>query len=286
MTRKSGLGRGLDALITTDEIVEAGGLVEISIGRISPNPRQPRSSHDDDDLEQLADSIREYGVLQPIIVSRDTSRPEHYILIAGERRLLAARKAGIETIPAVLREASDQQRLILALVENVQRSDLNPLEEADAYSQLSEEFGLTHDEIAERVGKSRPEVSNTLRLLKLAPEVKQALLNREISKSHARAISGLSNWPAQVATLETVKRRNLSVRQTEEMVEKLTGEKRVQIPKSEQPSPEIAYIEERLRTHLGAKVLIKQFKQGGAITIRYFSDEELNSLLDALLPPE
>jgi len=285
MTRKSGLGRGLDALITVEGKAPSTGVEEIPVDVIAPNPRQPRSSYDQDDMEQLADSIREHGVIQPLLITKDDNNPDIFILIAGERRLMAAKRAGLETVPVIVREASDQQLLVLALIENIQRSDLNPMEEADAYRQLAEDFGLTHEEIAERVAKSRPEVTNTLRLLKLADRVQESLVDGKISKGHARALAALPTFQAQSAALHTVIANQLNVRQTEALVERLSGQKKVAIPKPSQ-SPEIVSLEERLRSYLGAKVSLKQYGQGGAINIRYFSDEELNSLLDILLPEE
>lgn len=285
MTRKSGLGRGLDALITVEDKAPSTGVEEMPVDVIAPNPRQPRSSYNPDDMEQLADSIREHGVIQPLIITRDDTNPDKFILIAGERRLIAAKSAGLETVPVIVREASDQQRLVLALIENIQRSDLNPMEEADAYRQLAEDFGLTHEEIAKRVAKSRPEITNTLRLLKLADRVQESLVEGKISKGHARALAALPTFQAQSAALHTVIANQLNVRQTEALVERLSGQKKVAIPKPSQ-SPEIVSLEERLRSYLGAKVSLKQYGQGGVINIRYFSDEELNSLLDILLPED
>lgn len=285
MTRKSGLGRGLDALITVEDKAPSTGVEEMPVDVIAPNPRQPRSSYNPDDMEQLAASIREHGVIQPLIITKDDNNPDKFILIAGERRLIAAKSAGLETVPVIVREASDQQRLVLALIENIQRSDLNPMEEADAYRQLAEDFGLTHEEIAERVAKSRPEVTNTLRLLKLADRVQESLVEGKISKGHARALAALPTFQAQSAALRTVIANQLNVRQTEALVERLSGQKKVAIPKPSQ-SPEIVSLEERLRSYLGAKVSLKQYGQGGVINIRYFSDEELNSLLDILLPED
>ena len=285
MTRKSGLGRGLDALISVEDKAPSVGVDEISVNVIAPNPRQPRARYDSDDMEQLTDSIREYGVIQPLIITKDANNPDKFFLIAGERRLMAAKRAGLETVPVIVREASDQQLLVLALIENIQRSDLNPMEEADAYRQLAEDFGLTHEEIAERVAKSRPEITNTLRLLKLADRVQESLVEGKISKGHARALAALPTFQAQSAALHTVIANQLNVRQTEALVERLSGQKKVAIPKPSQ-SPEIVSLEERLRSYLGAKVSLKQYGQGGVINIRYFSDEELNSLLDTLLPEE
>ena len=177
MTRKSGLGRGLDALIEASQDSVERGVHEIPVENISANPRQPRSNYPTEGIDELAASIKEHGVIQPVIVTIDPSSPDQYTLIAGERRLIAARKAGMRTIPIIIRDVSDRERLELALVENLQRSDLNPLEEAEAYRQLIEDFDLTHEEISERVAKSRSEVTDTLRLLSLAPKVQDALID-------------------------------------------------------------------------------------------------------------
>jgi len=281
MPRKTGLGRGLDALIPGSDPVPASGSRSIPVERIVPNPRQPRSRIDPKELSELAISIREYGVIQPLILTYN-EETDQYVLIAGERRWRAAQQAGLEKVPAILREAGDQQRLELALIENVQRADLNALEAAEAYRQLTEEFHLSHDEIAARVGKSRSAVSNTLRLLKLPSGVQQALVDGRISEGHARALLALSTPQAQSAALRTILNHGLNVRQTEELVRKLSGQKPVQKAKSS-PSPEVIALEERLRNSLGTRVSLKRHRKGGTITIHYYSDEELDSLIDQIL---
>jgi len=281
MTRKGGLGRGLDALIQGDESGSPQGVNYISLNRVSPNPRQPRTHIDADELAALSASIREHGIIQPIVVSYDEPS-DQYILIAGERRWLAAKKAGLDTIPALIRAVSDQQRLELALIENIQRADLNPLEAAEAYRQLSDDFGLSHEEISSRVGKSRTAITNTLRLLKLSPAVQLALIENQISEGHARALIALPTGEAQSAALQTILSKDLTVRQTEELVRKLTGNKPEQAVKSP-PSPEISALESRLRARLGTRVSVHQQRKGGSVVIYYYSEEELNSLLDVLL---
>lgn len=280
MTRKTGLGRGLDALIPGGEPPSAG-VSEIPVDLITPNPRQPRSHFDAEELSELADSIKEHGVLQPIIVSYDEN-DSRYVLIAGERRWMAARYAGLESIPAIVREVNDQQRIELALIENVQRADLSPLEAAEAYHQLNEEFALSHDQISARVGKSRTTITNTLRLLKLPADIKTALAEGQISEGHARALLSLNNPQAQTAALQTILAKDLTVRQTEQLVRKLSGEKPAPVPKPA-TAPEILSLEEQLRSRLGTKVKVNPRKKGGSIVIHYFSTEELNSLLDLLL---
>jgi ParB family chromosome partitioning protein len=282
MPQRSGLGKGLEALIPTGQTpLEDGGVTQVSVGMIAPNPRQPRVNFDETGLAELAASIREHGVIQPLVVSPVNSEGKH-VLIVGERRLEAARSIGLQSVPVIIRHASDQQTLELALIENIQREDLNPLEEADAYRQLIDDFNLSHDEIALQVGKSRVSVTNTLRLLNLPESVKQALLDGRISEGHARALLGLPAREAQEAALQTVIIRELNVRQTEELVRKLSGQK----PPAKQkfiPPPEIVDLEQRLRDSLGTKVILRHGRKGGSVTIYYYSDEELDTLLGRLL---
>jgi len=283
MPRQSGLGKGLDALIPGEDSLPAeSGVTFLPIDAIIPNPRQPRTSMNPDDLQELADSIREHGIIQPLIVSREHDG-SHYILIAGERRLEAARLVKLQSVPVILRQVSDQDRLELALIENVQRTDLMPLETAEAYRQLNEEFNLSHEEISQRVGKSRVSVSNTLRLLKLPEKVKTALLLGKISEGHARALLALPSAQSQLAVVDMIERNNLSVRQTEELVRKYGGVQQKTPTTIKGLSPEMAAIEDRMRTVLGTKVSLHPGQKGGSITIHYFSDEELNRLIDQLL---
>ncbi|MEZ0395457.1 MAG: ParB/RepB/Spo0J family partition protein [Anaerolineales bacterium] len=283
MPQKTGLGRGLGALIPGSDgaAIGQGGVNMVAVEMILPNPRQPRGSMDPAELEELTASVREHGVLQPLIVTPGEADGK-YVLIAGERRLQAARLAGLTTVPVIVRPASDQQRLELAIIENIQRTDLSPLEEAEAYRQLSADFNLSHEEIAARVGKSRVAVTNTLRLLKLPDSVKNALVERRISEGHARALLSLPNAAAQTAALRTILSQELSVRQTEELVRKLSGEKPPSRSKP-MPSPEVTELEERLRSSLGTKVSLRAGRKGGTLTIHYYSDEELDALLKRLL---
>jgi ParB family transcriptional regulator, chromosome partitioning protein len=282
MAQKSGLGRGLGALLPGGEsVLTENGVMMASVDLVSPNPRQPRSMLRPDELKELTESVREHGVLQPLIVTPGDAAG-HYVLIAGERRLQAARLAGLTAVPVIVREATDQQRLELAIIENVQRSDLSALEEAEAYRQLAEDFDLSHENIAARVGKSRVAVTNTLRLLKLPDSVKNALIERRIAEGHARALLALSTPEAQTAALRTVIAQELNVRQTEELVRKLSGEKIVAKPKPAS-SPELAALEERLRASLGTKVSLRAGRKGGTMTIHYYSNEELETLLGRLL---
>ncbi|MEW5868427.1 MAG: ParB/RepB/Spo0J family partition protein [Chloroflexota bacterium] len=281
MPRKTGLGRGLDALIPSSETpTPEAGVNEIRIESISPNPRQPRGNFDPGELAELAESIRTHGVIQPLVVTLG-DQPGQYVLVAGERRLQAARQAGLESVPVILREASEQQRLELALIENVQRADLSPLEAAEAYRQLSEDFSLSHEQIAERVAKSRVTVTNTLRLLKLPPSVKAALAQGQISEGHARALLALPSPQAQVAALQTILSHDLTVRRTEELVRKLSGE-RPSAPSRPAPPPEVNDLQTRLESSLGTRVSLNPRGKGGAIVIRYYSNEELEALVERL----
>jgi ParB family chromosome partitioning protein len=279
----------LDALIPGSEDQEkpdsaskARGVRQIPVEKIIPNPHQPRSKMAEEALEELAASIREHGIIQPLIVSEDTEA-ERFILIAGERRWRAARIAGLEMVPVIQREVTEQQQLEIALIENVQRADLTPLETAEAYRQLSEQFSLTHEQIAERVGKSRVSITNTLRLLTLPKQLKEALAEGAISEGHARAILGLPNPQAQRAALNSVLNLGLNVRQTEALVKKMSGQRPPSTPKQEAP-PEIKALEDRLRHHFGTKVNLSSGKNGGSLVIHYYSDEELNTILEKILP--
>ncbi len=282
MTRKGGLGKGLEALIPGNvQQPEAGGVYQIQISKIVPNPYQPRLIINDEEIRGLCESIKEHGILQPLLLSQ-TDNPNEYVLIAGERRLRAAQMAGLDLVPALIRQVSDQQRLELALIENIQRTDLTPLETAEAYRQLSEEFHLSHEEIAARVGKNRSTVSNTIRLLKLPEEIRLALQSGKISEGHARALLALNNSQAQLAVLSSIIRNELSVRQTEELVKKLSGEKVSRAKQTSLPV-ELKELEDQLRNHLGTRVALKHGKKGGSVVIYYYSDEELDSIVSSLL---
>ncbi len=282
--RKSGLGRGLEALIPVAEegVAAAQGVVEAPIASIAPNPHQPRAPIRDQDLVELAASIEEHGVIQPLVV---TTAPDGYQLIAGERRWRAARLAGLAVVPIVVKDVAPSEMLELALVENLQRSDLNALEEAMAYRQLTEEFGLTQEQMAKRVGKSRVAVSNTLRLLKASRAVQEALLADKISEGHARALLGLEQAEAQDAALKTVLKRGLNVRQTEELVRRLLGQHREE-QKPAPVAPETRALESRFREALGTKVSLTRRGQRGRIVIYFYSDEELDAIYGQIVGEE
>jgi ParB family chromosome partitioning protein len=280
MPPRSGLGKGLDALIPTGQKAASGegGITQVPVDLIERNPRQPRENFDEGELENLAASIREHGVIQPLIVS--PGKNGIYTLIAGERRLQAARKAGLNTVPVVIRHATDQQLLELALIENIQRADLNALEEAEAYQHLVKEFKLSHETIATRVGKSRSAITNTMLLLDSPAAVKQALVDGRISEGHARAMRTLTA-KAQEELLKKIIELDFSVRTTEMLARKYAGQKYASKRRSAL-SADVTDIERRLRSSLGTKVSLKHGKKGGTVTIYYYSDEELDSLLDKL----
>ncbi|MCL5961156.1 MAG: ParB/RepB/Spo0J family partition protein [Chloroflexi bacterium] len=280
---KGGLGKGLGALIP----LRSQPTTEVSIDSIVPNPLQPRHYMDEAGLEELASSIRELGVIQPLVVSQTLLRDEQlpgtpkYQLIAGERRWQAARRAGLTSVPVVLKEATPQQALQIALVENIQRSDLTALEEAAAYRQLVDEFGLTQEEVASRVGKSRVAVTNALRLLGLGDEVKAALAAGHLTEGHARALLALEDAEEQVATLGVVLRRRLTVRQTEEVVRRL--KRLAEVTPTRRHTAETSSLEDEFRLALGTRVSLFRSKRGGKLVIHFYNDEQLQALYDTLI---
>ena len=279
--RAQGLGRGLAALIPQRSETRAT-TTDVPIASIRPNPDQPRRRFSDAEMATLTASVREHGVLQPVLV---TETLDGYQLIAGERRVRAALAAGLDRIPAVIRHLDDRERLELALIENLQREDLDPIESAHGFRRLIDDFGLTHESIAERVGRARSTVANTLRLLDLAPVVQAAIADGSITEGHGRALGGLST-EHQEHVLGAVIEQELSVRQTEELVRRLREPKAS--PNGEQPAearagdPDLERIEEDLRRSLGTKVSLARSRRGGRIVIEYYSDEELGRLYDRL----
>ncbi len=284
--KKRGLGRGLDALIESrSDSADPGRVAELDLDWIEPNPVQPRAEMDPDELEALSQSIREHGVIQPVIVTEsDGTTP--YQLIAGERRWRAARLAGLSVIPAIIRESSPRAMLEIALIENIQRADLNVLEEAAAYRQLIEDFGLKHGDLADRVGKNRSTITNALRILQCPEEVQQALMAGTITEGHARALLGLPSSVDQIAGLELVLNRRLTVRQTERMVREWNEGRTDSTERSTaEPAkdPNVQDFERRLQRSLGTRVELKRGRKGGRLVIHYYSDEELNTLSERLL---
>ncbi|NOZ72645.1 MAG: ParB/RepB/Spo0J family partition protein [Chloroflexi bacterium] len=290
--KRRGLGRGLTSLIPESPGAPpstAGGetgLRILPIEDVSPNPRQPRQAIAPEALAELAASIKEHGLIQPIIVTAaPVEDPTPFVIIAGERRWRASRLAGLSEIPVVIKEASPQDMLELALVENIQRSDLNPLEEATAYQTLIEEFGLTQEQVADRVGKSRTAVANIVRLLRLPEPVKNALIEGQIREGHARAILGLNDEQTMVEATKLVINRGLSVRQTEELVRRLNTPAASPPDKEDDLSntPESKALEDRLRERLGTKVNLFRTRKGGRIVIHFYSEEELADIYDKLI---
>jgi ParB family transcriptional regulator, chromosome partitioning protein len=275
---QQGLGRGLASLIP--QRATTTGTTDIPIARIQVNPYQPRKHMEEDSLTSLAASIAEHGVIQPIIVSETL---EGYRLVAGERRLRAAILAGLDRIPAVVRQVADQDQLQIALIENLQRADLDAIEEAHAYRQLIDEFGLSQDTVATRVGRARSTVANTLRLLDLDPSLQAAIADGRITEGHARALGGL---PAEVQPriLASVLERDLSVRQTEELVRRLRDRT---VPRASatpaKGDPDLERVEEDLRRSLGTKVILARTRRGGRIVIEYYSDEDLGRIYERIV---
>jgi len=276
--RQAGLGRGLAALIPQRSVGQ--GTTEIPIARIRANPWQPRRRIDEATLESLTASIAEHGVIQPVLV---TELLDGYQLVAGERRLRAAQLAGLERIPAVVRQLADREQLELALVENVQRSDLGPIEEANAYRQLIEEFELSQEAVATRVGRARSTIANTLRLLELAPSIQDALSDGRLTEGHGRALIGLPP-EMQARLLDSIVGQALSVRQTEELVRRLKEPRPAPLDRA-QPArdADLERVEEDLRRSLGTKVSLARTRRGGRIVIEYYGNDEFERLYERLI---
>ena len=301
MPKSIGLGRGLESLIpvATDERPDASlsangdlrGIIEIAVNEIRANPHQPRMSRGVEalKLDELAASIREHGVIQPIIVTRTLGPGAPFTLVAGERRWRASQLAGLTHIPAILKDIAPQQMLEIALIENIQRSDLSPLEEAAAYQQLINDFGLTQEQVAERVGKSRASVTNTVRLLKLPGQAQAALMQGLISEGHARALLGLSSSVDQLMVLDEITKHGLNVRQTEELVRRIMHAA-PPAPKPDGKAPDrwegAKEYESKLRSALGTRVSLQRSRKGGRIVIEFFSDEEFASIYERIVGTE
>jgi ParB family transcriptional regulator, chromosome partitioning protein len=276
-----GLGRGLASLIPAVDPSVSSAPREIPLSEVRSNPTQPREAFGEESLRSLVASVAEHGVLQPVLVMR---ADDGYVLIAGERRVRAARAAGLETIPAVVRTANEQERLELALVENIQRSDLNAMEEARAFRRLMEEFGLTQEQVGRQVSRSRPAIANSVRLLDLAPEVQRAIEDDTISAGHGRALAGVADRSVQLSLLAVVIARSLSVRETERLVadrrEPVAGAEAG--PSRDRPDPDVQHMEGRMRDALGTKVTITPGRRGGRITIAWYDHDDLGRLVERL----
>lgn len=287
---KKVLGKGLESLIPGVSLDKKERLRELKLSEIRPNRYQPREKFAKAQMEGLISSIKEKGVVQPVLVrgqSAEVAGSGEYELIAGERRLRAAREAGLERIPAIIREVSEGEMLEISLLENIQREDLNPVEEAEALRRLMEEFELTQEELARRLGKERSTIANTLRLLKLSLEVKEEVREGAISAGHARALLALPSDKQQKRLVSHIKQRGLSVRETEKLVESLKGklsvkgERRGRIYKKRK-EPQLQAIESELCQLFGTQVAIKPRGQGGWVQIAYYSGEDLERLLEIL----
>ncbi|NLC65914.1 MAG: ParB/RepB/Spo0J family partition protein [Clostridium sp.] len=273
MAKKYGLGKGLNVLIPDDDSVN-----KISINSIKPNKKQARKHFDEDELISLSNSIKEHGLIQPIVVKPDKN---DYIIIAGERRWRASKKAGIKEIPAIIMNVSDKKVLELSLIENIQREDLNPIEEAAAYKDLLEDFDITQEELSKRISKSRSSITNTMRLLSLDSRVQDFIIERKLTEGHGRAILSEKSLSKQYeVALEVIKRR-LSVRETEKLLSNSNKDK--ENKKKDKTDPYIKDIEDRLARSIGTKVRVKHKNNNkGKIEIEYYSNEELNRLLEYL----
>ncbi|MCY3707356.1 MAG: ParB/RepB/Spo0J family partition protein [Caldilineaceae bacterium] len=299
--RRHGLGRGLGALLGRPAAADENesenqtapardeGIREVPVDEIEPNPHQPRTRFEQATLVELATSIKEHGVIQPLILAERPDQPQRYWLVAGERRWRAARHAGLAVVPAVVREATSQQLLELALVENLQRDDLSPLEEAAAFSTLIDQFSLTQARVAYRVGKSRSAVANSVRLLGLPKEVQAALNDRMISAGHARALLSLEDDEDKLKALDTVVARELNVRQAEELVRKWQEEPPAQDAEKEPPhmQAQVRYWENRFRDRLSTKVNLDRKADGsGRLVIHFYSDEDLETIYREIVRDE
>lgn len=289
--KKTGLGRGLEALFSDVQIniegrsrstSSSGSEIRfVDINDIKPNSNQPRKNFGEGKIDELAQSIKTHGIIQPIMV-RKTEKG--YEIIAGERRWRAARKAQIKEIPCIIKELNDQDNMLIAIIENVQREDLNAIEEALAFEQMTVRFKLTQEEMSKSVGKSRPYITNALRLLKLGQNIQQLVIEGQLSGGHARAIASIKDPKRQIAIAMEAIDKTLSVRQVEFMVSQLAGNpRRRKILKRNSANPEIATIEEDLKTKLGTKVKITNGKKRGKIEIDYYSREELDRLIDLMM---
>ena len=278
---KKGLGRGLDALISSANTLDEGrSIVEIRINEVEPNIEQPRKVFDQEKLETLAESIKEHGVVQPIIVRKEGSR---YIIVAGERRWRASKLAGLKTIPVIIKDLSTREVMEIALIENLQREDLNPIEEAEAYQKLMEEYEMTQEEVAKIVGKSRAAIANSVRLLTLTNEIKEMLLDGRITSGHARTLITIPDMERQNELAKEIVEKNLSVRE----IEKLAAlENKKSTPRKKPISKnniEVINLEEKLRTAYGTKINLVRGKNKGKIVFEYYSNDEFDRIIDILL---
>ena len=287
-TKRAGLNktRGLDTLIKAN-VEEAevnakykNSIVMMNLSKVVPNKSQPRKNFNEDALNELADSIKEHGIIEPLIVQ---DRKDHYEIIAGERRWRAANIAGLTEVPIIIKDLTEQQIVEIALIENIQREDLNPIEEAHAYRRLIEEFNLKQDEVADKVSKSRTAITNTMRLLKLCPEVQQMLIDEMISEGHARALLGIENAQVQADLAQQAFDQKMSVREIEKLVRNIGKEKKAKLKKDEQISIAYKEYENKLKEKLGTKVNINLKENGsGKIEIEFYSNDDFERIIDCI----
>ena len=271
---KRGLGKGLSALISS-EMSEENQIKMISINSIEPNKEQPRKYFDEDKLEELASSIKEHGIIQPLIVKQEE---DYYVIVAGERRWRAARLAGLKEIPVIIQDYTTKELMEISLIENIQREDLNAIEEAKAYKTLMNQFSLTQEELAGRIGKSRPAIANTLRLLQLDEKIQELIIQGEITEGHGRAILRLPDKEAQLALAKKIIKDHLSVRETEKKVDEMLKKPKKKTIKDEK---EVIYKEivDKIKNILGTKVQITRGKKKGKIEIEYYNENDLERIL-------
>ncbi|MED1783320.1 ParB/RepB/Spo0J family partition protein [Brevibacillus fortis] len=274
-----GLGKGLNALITSNLIEEGEQVKEVSINEIRPNPYQPRKEFEQSAIDELAQSIKEHGIIQPLIVRKSI---KGYELVAGERRLRAAKVAGLKEVPVVVKAYTDQQLMEIALIENLQRENLNPLEEAEAYDKLISHHDYTQEQLAQKIGKSRPHVANMLRLLQLPEKIRKMVSAAELSMGHSRALLGVTDKKVQQQLANDVVEKGLSVRQLEELVKQLNVSRETKKKKPAKNEPVLIEMEERLRSRFGTSVKIKKGTKRGKIEIDFYSQEDLERIIDML----
>lgn len=274
-----GLGKGLNALITSNLIEEGEQVKEVSVNEIRPNPYQPRKEFTQSAIDELAESIKEHGIIQPLIVRKSI---KGYELVAGERRLRAAKVTGLKRVPVVVKAYTDQQLMEIALIENLQRENLNPLEEAEAYEKLIAHHEYTQEQLAKRIGKSRPHVANMLRLLQLPDGIRQMVSSADLSMGHARALLTVSEEKLQQQLAKDVVDKGLSVRQLEELVKQLSVSRETKKKKAAKSEPTLIAMEERLRSRFGTAVKIKKGTKRGKIEIDFYSQEDLQRIIDIL----
>ncbi len=279
---RKGLGKGLDALISSTNALEEAknSILEVRINDVEPNSEQPRKVFDQERLEALAESIKEHGVVQPIIVRSNGAR---YIIIAGERRWRASKLAGLKTIPVIVKDISSREVMEIALIENLQREDLNPIEEAEAYQKLIEEYGLTQEEVSKVVGKSRAAIANSVRLLNLSGEIKEMLSDGRITSGHARTLITVGDLKRQNELAKQIVDNNLNVREIEKLAAKEEKNRVIKQKPASKAQAEISDLEEKLRTLYGTKIDLIRGKQKGKIIIEYYSNDEFDRIIEMLI---